>query len=98
MSSVPDGLIEAGVGNGVVVGVPGGGNGGEPGVAVGAACMASASGGNVGSPGAGGVTVGSVLTSQVATTPCVGNGMIVGVEVSNGVGTMDGEKNSEGNN
>ncbi len=47
------------VGNGVVVG-------GDPGVAVGAACIACASGGKVGSPGAGGVTVGSLFTSQVA--------------------------------
>ncbi len=58
-----------GVGNGVLVGVVVGSGvvvGGEPGVAVGAACIASASGGKVGSPGAGGVTVGSWFTSQVA--------------------------------
>ena len=36
-----------------------------PGVAIGAVCIASASGGKVGSPGAGGVTVGKALTSQL---------------------------------
>ncbi len=46
--------------------------GGEPGVAVGAACIVCASGGRVGSPGAGGVTVGSLLTSQMVAATDVG--------------------------
>lgn len=81
-SSIPDGLIEAGVGNGVVVGLPGGGDGGEPGVAVGATCIASASGGSVGSLAAGGVTVGRLLTSHVAAIARVGVEAVVDVGVS----------------
>ncbi len=59
--------VEVDVGLGLGVGVTSG-----VGVAVGAACMASASGGKVGSPGAGGVTVGSWFTSQVAGATSAG--------------------------
>jgi hypothetical protein len=97
-SSVPNGLIAAGVGNGVVVGVPGGGEGGEPGVAVGAACIASASGGSVGSLGAGGVTVGSLLTSRVggATTGADVSWGLVGVNEASAMGADDGRVGDAG--
>ncbi len=67
------------------------------GVAVGAACMTSAWGSSVGSFGAGGVTVGSLLTSHVATTTRAGDEMIVRIEVSVGVGKIDGANNSGDN-
>jgi len=54
------------VGVGVGVGVGEGGGGMGLGVAVGAARIARASGGTVGSPGPGGVTVGRWLQSGVA--------------------------------
>ncbi len=94
--SLPIGRTGSGVGNGVVVGVSEGNGGGDPGVAVGAACIASASGGNVGSPGAGGVTVGSLLTSHVAMIARVGVEAAVDVEISVGVGPLDGAGKSEG--
>lgn len=62
------------------------------GVAVGAARMASAAGGSVGSFGAGGVTVGSLLTSHVAAATRVGDETVVDIEVSVGVGTLAGER------
>ncbi len=68
-SSRPAAATAVGVGHGVLVGVVVGSGvvvGGEPGVAVGAARIACASGGKVGWPGASGVTVGSLLTSQPA--------------------------------
>ena len=48
------------------------------GVAVGTACMMIASGGSVGPPGAGGVTVGNLLTSHVAMITRVGDETSVG--------------------
>ncbi len=83
--------VEVDVGLGLGVGVTSG-----VGVAVGAACMASASGGSVGSPGAGGVTVGNLLTSHVAAIARVGVETVVDVETNVGVGPPDGVGKSVG--